>query len=343
MKSILRLFITFIFELFQPRIALQVEVLALRHQLIVLQRNKPKRLPILPVDRWIWSWIPKVWPQWRESLVIVKPETVIRWHREGFRKYWRLKSKSGQIPGRSKIGKEARSLIRQMSQENPAWGAPRIHGELLKLGFDIGQTSVGKYMVKPNKPPSQTWRTFLENHADQIVAMDFFTVPTIFFNILHVLILIDHERRRIIHFNVTINPTSNWVIQQIRAAFPWDTAPRFLLHDRDPVFMASQSAFKGMGIDTVITAPGSPWQNAVCERMVGTLRREILDHVIVLGQEHLLRLMASYLDYYHRARTHMSLEKDCPEPRPIQQLTDGRVVAVPVLGGLHHRYDRIAG
>ena len=210
------------------------------------------------------------------------------------------------------------------------------------LGYDVGETSVSKYMAKHEKPPSQTWKTFLENHAGQIVAMDFFTVPTIFFKVLHVLILIDHERRRIVHFNVTINPTSAWVIQQIRDAFPWETAPRFLLHDHDPLFMACQSSLNAMGIKTVVTTRASPWQNAIAERVIGTLRRECLDHVIVLNEEHLRQKLGEFMSYYHGSRTHLGLAKDCPNPREVQPKGAGRIIAFPVLGGLHHRYERVA-
>ncbi|WP_085440342.1 integrase core domain-containing protein [Magnetofaba australis] len=333
--------IRFITGFFKCRTALQLEVLALRHQLNVLQRKSPKRPTLKVWDRLFWVWLMRLWPAWRNALVIVKPSAVVKWHRKGFRLYWRWKSRKKR-PGRPPVPKELRDLIRQMSRENPLWGTPRIHGELLMLGYDVGQTTVGKYMVRPEKPPSQTWRTFLENHSNQIVAMDFFTVPTIFFKVLHVLILIDHERRRIIHFNVTTNPTSAWVIQQIREAFPWDTTPRFLLHDRDQLFMASQFAFKRMGIETVITAPGSPWQNAIAERVIGTLRRDCFDHVIVFNEAHLRQKLGEYVAYYHGSRTHLGLSKDCPVHRDIQPKEAGSVVAFPVLGGLHHRYERVA-
>ncbi len=273
--------------------------------------------------------------------MIVQPDTVVKWHQTGFRIFWRWRSRK-KHPGRPQVSKELRNLIRAMSLDNPLWGAPRIHGELLMLGYDVGETTVAKYMIKPKKPPSQTWKTFLENHAGQIVAMDFFTVPTIFFKVLYVLILIDHERRRIVHFNVTTNPTSKWVIQQIRDAFPWDSSPRFLLHDRDPLFMASQSSLKKMGMETVITVPHSPWQNAVAERMVGSLRRECFDHIIVLNEGHLRQKVSPYVDYYHSTRTHLGLDKQCPIHRDVQRDESGKVVAFPVLGGLHHRYERAA-
>ncbi|MEO5378998.1 MAG: integrase core domain-containing protein [Magnetococcus sp. DMHC-6] len=264
-------------DIFRSRFALQMEILALRHQIAVLQRTKPKRLNIHLLDRLLWVWLSHIWKGWRASLVIVKPETVIHWHREGFRLFWKWKSRKKR-PGRPLVTKEIRDLIRKMSLENSLWGAPRIHGELLKLGYNLAESSVAKYMVKPVKPPSQTWKTFLENHANCLIAIDFFTVPTVFFKVFHVLVLLDHERRRIIHFNVTTNPTSAWVAQQIKDAFPWDTAPRYLIHDRDPAFMSCKTTFKAMGIKEIITAPKSPWQNPYCERVIGSIRRECLDH-----------------------------------------------------------------
>jgi transposase InsO family protein len=341
MPEILSLVIATITELVKSRAALQLEILALRHQINVLQRRKPKRPRLMSWDRFFWVWLMRLWSGWREALVIVKPETVIRWHREGFRLFWKWRSRR-KTPGRPTLEKEIIKLIRQMSQDNPIWGAPRIHGELLKLGYAMAESSVGKYMAKLEKPPSQTWRTFLDNHSDGLIAMDFFTVPTVFFRVLHILVLLDHKRRRIIHFNVTCNPTSAWVIQQIREAFPWDSAPRFLLHDRDPLFMAIQHALKGMGIETVITAPGSPWQNAYCERVIGTLRRDCFDHIIVLNEKHIRQRMGEYVAYYHGSRTHLGLDKDCPTHRDVQPRGSGRVVALPVLGGLHHQYERIA-
>ncbi|MBF0147959.1 MAG: transposase [Magnetococcales bacterium] len=333
---------TFIADLFRSRTALQIEILALRHQLAVLQRNQPRRLQIHPLDRLLWILLSRIWQGWREALVIVKPATVIHWHREGFRLFWKWKS-SRKRPGRPAVTKEINDLIRKMSLENPLWGAPRIHGELLKLGYQVAETSVAKYMIKPAKPPSQTWKTFLENHANCLVAMDLFTVPTVFFKVFHVLILLDHDRRRIIHFNITTNPTAAWVAQQIRDAFPWDSAPRYLIHDRDPIFQGKcQDTLKAMGIKDVKTAPTSPWQNAYCERVIVSIRRECLDHIIVVNEEHLRRTLTSYLTYYHGTRTHLGLAKDCPESRTVQPMETGDVIAIPHLGGLHHQYVRKA-
>ena len=243
---------------FKSRAALQMENLALRHQLGVLRRSV-KRPKLTSADRLLWAWLCDVWNDWRSALVIVKPETVIAWHRKGFRLFWTSKVRSGQ-PGRPAVPKDVRELIRKMSRENPLWGAPRIHGELLKLGIDIGETSVAKYMVRQRKPPSQTWRTFLENHVKTLVSVDFFTVPTIRFQVLYVFLVLAHDRRRIVHFGVTAHPTAEWTAQQLRDAFPWDTAPRYLLRDRDRTFGDEfTKQVKDMGIQEVLSAPRSPW------------------------------------------------------------------------------------
>jgi transposase InsO family protein len=230
-----------------------------------------------------------------------------------------------------------------MCRQNPGWGAPRIHGELLKLGIDIGESSVSKYMVRCRKPPSQTWRTFLENHLTQLVSIDFFTVPTIRFQVLYVFLVLAHDRRRILHFNVTAHPTAEWTGQQLRDAFPFDQLPRYLLRDRDAIFgIDFRQQVRDMGIREVLSAPRSPWQRAYVERVIGSIRRECLDHVIVFHETSLRRTLASYLEYYHRSRTHLSLGKDCTELRPIQPPGMGPIVAVPLMSGLHHRYERRA-
>ncbi len=230
-----------------------------------------------------------------------------------------------------------------MSRENPLWGAPRIHGELLKLGIDIGETSVSKYLVRHRKPPSQTWRTFLDNHGKSMVSVDFFTVPTIRFQILYVFLVLAHDRRRILHVAVTAHPTAEWTAHQLREAFPWDTAPHYLLRDRDRIFGQDfVDQVRAMGIKQVLSAPASPWQRAYVERVIGTIRRECLDHVIVFHEQSLRRHLQGFLDYYHRSRTHLSLHKDTPEPRPIQPAETGRIIAIPEVGGLHHRYERRA-
>ena len=326
---------------FKSRAALQVENLALRHQLGVLHRSV-KRPKLTSADRLLWAWLCDVWNDWRSALVIVKPETVIAWHRKGFRLFWTWKVRCGQL-GRPAVPKDVRELIRKMSRENPLWGAPRIHGELLKLGIDIGETSVAKYMVRPRKPPSQTWRTFLENHVKTLVSVDFFTVPTIRFQVLYVFLVLAHDRRRVVHFGVTAHPSAEWTAQQLRDAFPWDAAPRYLLRDRDRIFGDEfTQQLKDMGIQEVLSAPRSPWQRAYIERLIGTLRRECLDHVIVFHEASLYRHVKSFLAYYHESRTHLSLAKDTPEPRPVHPPELGAVVAMPQVGGLAHRYERHA-
>jgi putative transposase len=326
---------------FQSRATLQLENLALRHQLGVLRRSV-KRPKLTSADRLLWVWLCDVWSDWRSALVIVKPATVIGWHRRGFRLFWTWKVRRGQ-PGRPLVPKSVRELIRKMSRDNPLWGAPRIHGELLKLGIDIGETSVGKYLVRGRKPPSQTWRTFLENHVKTMVSVDFFTVPTIRFQVLYVFLILAHDRRRIVHFNVTAHPTADWTAQQLREAFPFEQIPKYLLRDRDSIFGGEfRKDVKAMGIKEVLSAPRSPWQRAFVERVIGTLRRECLDHVIVFNEASLYRHIKSFLSYYHESRTHLSLGKDPPEARPVHPPELGLVVAIPQVGGLHHRYERRA-
>jgi putative transposase len=240
------------------------------------------------------------------------------------------------------VSNDIRELIRRLSRENALWGAPRIHGELLKLGIDVGETSVGKYMVRHRKPPSQTWRTFLENHVKTIVSVDFFTVPTLRFQVLYVFLVLAHDRRRIVHFNVTARPTAEWTAQQLREAFPFERIPRHLLRDRDSIFGDEfRETVKAIGIEEVLSAPRSPWQRAYVERVIGTIRRECLDHVIVFNEASLQGYLKRFLAYYHESRTHLSLGKDSPTTRPVQNTDGGRIVAVPQVGGLHHRYERV--
>jgi transposase InsO family protein len=326
---------------FRSRAALQLEILALRHQVGVLQRSV-KRPKLTPPDRFLWAGLCAVWKNWRSSLFFVEPSTVIGWHRKGFRLFWTGKIRRGQ-PGRPTVPKDIRDLIRRMSRENPLWGAPRIPGELLKLGIDVGETSVSKYMTRRRKPPSQTWRTILENHVRSMVSVDFFTVPTIRFQILYVSLVLAHDRRRILHFAVTAHPTAEWTAHQLREAFPWDTAPRYLLRDRNRIFGQDfVEQVKAMRIRQVLSAPRSPWQRAYVERVIGTIRRECLDHVIVFHEQSFCWHLRGFLDYYYRSRTHLSLCKDAPEPRTRQASATGRIIAMPEVGGLHHRYERRA-
>jgi putative transposase len=329
-------------SIFRSRAALELENLALRHQIGILQRSARRRPKLTPADRLLWVGLSRIWRDWRSALAIVKPETVVAWHRAGFRRFWTWKVRRGQ-PGRPVISREVRDLIRRMCRENPSWGAPRVHGELLKLGIDIGESSVSKYMLRGRKPPSQTWRTFLENHLAQLVSIDFFTVPTLRFQVLYVFLVLAHDRRRILHCNVTAHPTAEWTGQQLREAFPFDQLPRYLLRDRDAIFgHAFREQVRDMDIQEVLSTPRSPWQRAYVERVIGSIRRECLDHVIVFDESSLRRILRSYFDYYHRARTHLALGKDSPEPRSIQPPGMGSVVAVPQVRGLHHRYERRA-
>ena len=326
----------------RTRAELQAEILALRHQLLVLQRfSRDRRLRLDRADRLLWVWLSRFWNGWRSALLIVRPETVIAWHRQGFRLYWRWKSRHPS--GRPSASGEVIDLIRRMSVANPRWGAPRIHGELLKLGFNLSQATVAKYMMRQRKPPSQTWRTFLHNHMKDVATADFFVVPTVFFELLYAFVILSHDRRRVIHFGVTAYPTSDGVARQLLEAFPWNSAPRYLLRDRDGSYGTRfREAADRLGIHEVLAAPQSPWQNAYVERLIGSIRRECLDHVIVLNEAGLRRILKSYFDYYERSRTHLSLGKDAPISRAIQHSATGRVVEIPEVGGLHHRYERVA-
>jgi putative transposase len=267
---------------------------------------------------------------------------VIRWHRQGFKRFWRWKSRRNS-PGRPMIDAKLRALIRRLSSENPTWGAPRIHGELSKLGYAVNESTVAKYMVRHPKPPSQTWRSFLKNHAKDIAACDFFTVPTATFRLLFVFFIISHDRRKILHVNVTDSPTAEWTGQQVVNAFPYDTAHKYLIHDRDSIFGKTfKKRVKSMGIEEVITAPESPLQNPYAERFVGSARRECVDHCIVLNTHHLQRILNEYVAYYNSDRTHLGLKKDSPARREVETPELGEVKSRPVLGGLHHRYYRDA-
>jgi len=323
---------------FWNRADLQMEILALRHQIVVLQRQTPKA-KLKPADRRFWIGMSQFWSRWRSALWIVKPATVLDWHSRGFRWYWTWKVQHGE-PGRPRVPKETRDLIRTFSRDNVGWGAPRIHSELLKLGIKISESSISKYMVRHPKPPSQTWRTFLKNHSKQLVSIDFFTVPTALFQVLFVFIVIQHDRRRLVHFNVTAHPTAEWTARQILEAFPFETAPKYLLRDRDGIYGSEfREQVAVMNITEVLSAPRSPWQRAYVERVIGSIRRECLDHVIVFNEESLRRTLRSYFRYY-RSRLHLSLDNDSPDPRAVQ--TIGRIVAIGEVGGLHHRYVRRA-
>lgn len=324
-----------------PKGHLAFENLALRQQLAVAKQSV-KRPKLRPRDRVFWEWLSRFWPNWRSALVIVQPETVIKWHRMGFKLYRRWKSRAGK-PGRPCIDREIRDLIRRMSRENSTWGAPRIVSELALLGHEVAEATVAKYTVRTRKPPSQTWRTFLNNHVPDIAACDFFTMPTVTFRVLYVFLVLRHDRREVVHFNITTNPSAEWTAQQIVEAFPYEEAPRFLMRDRDGIYGDYfTERIKGMGIEEAPIAPRSPWQNPYCERVIGSIRRDCLDHVIVLNQAHLHRILTEYFDYYHNARCHLSLDRNSPIPHCVEPPSEDEVVAIPQVGGLHHRYTRRA-
>jgi putative transposase len=337
----LRLLAHFLYGLFRNRLVMAAENLALRQQLVVLTRSV-KRPRLRQRDRLFWVTLSRLWQGWRSCLTIVQPETVIGWHRRGFKLYWRWKSRP---TGRPTLEREIRDMVRRLAHENPLWGAPRMHSELTLLGYTVAQSTVSKYLrsFRKSRPPSQNWRTFLKNHAGEIVALDFFTVATMTFRTLCCFVILRHERRHIVHFHVTDHPTAVWIARQITEAFPYEAAPRYLLRDRDGVYgQHFRDRVRNLGSEEVLIAPQSPWQNPYVERLIGTIRRECLDHVIVLHERHLRRTLASFFAYYHEARTHLSLARNAPCPREVEPRHRGRVVAVPHLGGLHHRYTRVS-
>ena len=320
---------------------LALENLALRQQLAVYKRMMP-RPRLRRTDRLFWVGLARIWAGGRQSLVIVTPATILRWQRRRFREYWTQLS-GRTTGGRPPINAEIRALITRMATANPLWGAPRIHGELLKLGIDVAERTVSRLMPKRPPQPSQTWRTFLANHIRDVVSIDFFTVPAARLRVLFVLVVLAHHRRRVVHFNVTEHLTAVWTAQQIVAAFPDDSAPSYLLRDRDQVYGEQfRRRVKGMRIDEVLAAPDSPWQNPFAERLIGSIWRECLNHVLVLGERHLRRILTRYFAYYHQARTHLALDKDALDLRPIELPAADKIVEVPEVGGLHHRYLRQA-
>src|SRR5476651_2596150 len=337
MIALLSFFLGILASPFKSKGRLEAENAALRHQLVVLRRKLRGRVRLTNSDRWFLIQLYRWFPSILSAITIIQPETLVRWHRTGFRHYWRWKSRS--IGGRPQIGTDLRALIRRISIENPLWGAPRIHGELLKLGFEIAQSSVAKYMVKRGGPPSQGWRTFLRNHAPEVAAMDLFVVPTIGFDLLYAFVIVLLDRRDLAWISVTTNPTAEWVARQITEAFPWDGAPGYMIRDRDRIYdTVVTRRLRAMGIRDKPIAPASPWQNGVVERLIGSIRRECVDHIIVLGEAHLRRILKSYARYYNETRTHLALDKDAPVSRPVQRI--GVVRSLAILGGLHHHYAR---
>jgi putative transposase len=341
MLPVISALLCFVVSLFRSQAALRLENLALRHQLAVYQQalHRPR---LRPSDRLFWVWLSRLWPGWQAALAFVQPRTVIAWQCKRFREYWYRLSQQGK-PGRPTIAKEVRDLIRAMWQANPTWGSPRIVGELRKLGIEVAKSTVEKYRVRRQQPPSPTWKTFLQNHTQDLAALDFFTVSTVTFRVLFVLVVLVHERRRMVHFNITEHPTAQWTAQQVVEAFPWDEAPRYLIRDRDRIYgTAFRQRVRHMRIAEVVIAPRSPWQNPYVERLIGSIRRECLDHMVILHEQHLQRLLTTYFSYYHRWRTHLSLDMDCPHARPVAPPDVGEVIAIPEVGGLHHHYTRQA-
>src|SRR5450759_2271124 len=336
----LRHFLGWLVSSFSCRADLVLENLALRRQLLALHAQRPRRR-LTALHKLFWIALRMWWSGWRQALVLVTPRTVVNWHRVGFRLYWRWVSRISQVGGRKRVSKEVRALIFRMVAENPTWGAPRIHGELLKLGFDLSERSVSRWIRRaPRNPdPVKRWLTFLRNHREAIAAMDFFTVPTLTFGVLYCFFIISHDRRRILHFNVTRHPTSTWIAQQLREAFPYDSAPRFLLFDHDAKYgWEVPASMRSLNMTPVRTSIQSPWQNGVAERWVGSCRRDLLDHVIALDERHLKRLLSQYVSYYHDDRTHLGLDKQTPAGR-VRSLENGTLICRQRVGGLHHRYD----
>jgi len=339
MLRVFALFSALLVSMRGSRVSRDAEILFLRQQLLVLKRSAPARLRLRNTDRLIFVWLYRLFPSLLDAAVIFKPETLVRWHRGGFGLFWRWKSR--RRAGRPAVPAGIRGLVRQMSRENPLWGAPRIHGELLKLGIEIAQSTVAKYMERRRGPRSQGWKAFLRNHAPHIGAIDLFVVPTIGFKLLFGLVILRLGRRQLVWINVTANPTAEWIARQITEAFPWDQAPRYLIRDRDSSYgMLVTQRLRAMGIRDRPIAPRSPWQNGHVERLIGSIRRECLNHVVVFGEAHLRRTLAAYAAYYNGLRTHLALEKDAPLRRPIQSV--GHILPVPILGGLHHQYVRMA-
>jgi putative transposase len=340
--ELLWLLLTTVLASVRPRQDLVLENLLLRHQLAVLTRPtriRP-RARLRSWDKLVWVVARRLCADWREHLRIVTPETVVRWHRQGWRLFWRWNSRSRG--GRPHLSPGVRELIMTMSRENRLWGTERIRGELLKLGIAVSNRSIRRYRWRgPARSPSQTWRTLLSNHAHHLWAADLFTVPMLTFRTLYVLVFIEHGRRQLVHLNVTANPTAAWVWRQLIEATPWGNTPRHLLHDRDAVYGRDFRQWaRRIGIDAIATPIRSPRANAVVERVIGTLRRECLDHLIILDEQHLVSVLGEFLAYYNSDRPHRTLGLQTPELRPCPMA--GPIRSRPVLNGLHHVYERVA-
>src|SRR5712672_4235538 len=337
MFALLHSLAMFVIDFFKSPRRLEAENLFLRHQLSIALRRAPSRLRLRGSDRALLVWMTRLWPSLLGAAQVVQPETILRWHRAGFTAFWRWKSR--KRAGRPKIDRELRDLIRRMSKENPKWGASRIHGELLMLGFEVAQSTVSKYMVQGGSP-SQGWKIFFRNHAHAIAAIDLFVVPTLTFERLFAFLVLGHGRRQLLWFEVTRHPTAEWLARQITEAFPWASAPAYLVRDNDHAYgQVFRSRVRAMGIRDRPISPRSPWQNPYVERLIGTLRRECLDHVLIYGERHLRRILTLYSLYYNETRTHLGLDKDAPLRRSVRR--SGTIVTTPIMSGLHHRYARI--
>jgi transposase InsO family protein len=338
MADLVRLLCGWVLDWLRSPEQLRAENAVLRHQLNILRRKTPRRPKLSRLDRALLVWLYRLFPRVTDALTIVRPETVIGWHRAGFRAWWRWKSRNRG--GRPRIDHEIRSLIYRMCEENPLWGAPRIHGELLKLGFAVAQSTVSKYMHRGRRSPSQSWKTFLRNQAGGIAAVDFLVVPTLTFERLFAFVVLGIGRRCILWIGVTTNPTAEWLARQITEAFPWDTSPQYLIRDNDAAYGEFfRRRLRSMGIRDCPITPRSPWQNGYVERVIGSIRRECLDHTLIWNAAHLQHILDEYKYYYNAARTHLSLSKDAPNNRPIEH--HGAIAARDILGGLHHQYSRI--
>src|SRR5271166_3998264 len=331
-----------VISVFRSRKELLLENLALRQQLLALHAKRP-RPRLNSVDKLFWVVLRKVWSGWKRPLILVTPETVVRWHRTGFRLFWSWISSAGHAVGRKPISREVRELIFRIVAENPTWGAPRIHGELLKLGFEISERTVSRWVKRAtrNPDPARRWLVFLRNHSEAIAAIDFFTVPTLTFGVLYCFFVIGHDRRKILHCNVTGQPNALWIVLQLREAWGYEQPHRFLILDQDAKFSADViSTVEQNGTEPVRTAFRSPWQNGIAERWVGSVRRDLLDHVIGLNQRHLRRLLKEYVGHHHEDRTHLGLGKDTPDGRAAASVSPraNKIISLPRLGGLHHRY-----
>ena len=339
MLEIFNLLRWILLDLFRSRRSLEGEVIALRHQLNVLRRSTPKRPALRSFDRLIFILLYRLSPTVLDAMTIVRPETIVRWHRAGFRGFWRWKSR--RRPGRPKVPLEVRQPDPRdqpgkspLGRSSHPWRTPQARHRCR------GQTSVSKYMAPRRRPPSQGWRTFLRNHADGIASIDLFVVPTISFRLLYGFLVLRHDRRCILWLGVTAHPSAEWIAQQVTEACGWESAPHYLIRDWDRVYgEAFTRRIRAMGIRDRPTAPRSPWENGHAERLIGSIRRECLDHVIVFGERHLRHVLRSYARYYNGVRTHLSLAKDSPLPRGVQAV--GGILPLPILGGLHHHYVRI--